>query len=82
MKLKEWQKQKKISNRKLSSMVGIHESLISHFHTMRRKFSTATALRIYKITNGIVTIEELLYPNGELEALEKNSNNHHNKKQH
>jgi DNA-binding transcriptional regulator YdaS (Cro superfamily) len=62
MKLTDWQKKKKVSNKELAEKVKIHVSLLTHMKNGRRRPSPDLALRIEKATGGAVSIRELLYP--------------------
>ena len=62
MNLKLWQLKNKVTDTQLSRLVGIHQSMICHYHAGRRRPSPEVALRIEEATGGEVTLREILFP--------------------
>jgi len=63
MNLKSWQRKNKITNTQLARLVGIDQSSICHYHAGRRRPSPEVALRIEEVTEGEVSLREILFPN-------------------
>lgn len=64
-KLLTWQTKHGVNNRALSAKIeekglGCHESMISHYHAGRKRFSPEVALAIEEITNGKVSFKAIL----------------------
>ena len=61
---------KKADRKKLAEIIGINKTYLYQISVNFRRPSPETALRIHRATNGAVSINELLYPNGELDSIQ------------
>jgi DNA-binding transcriptional regulator YdaS (Cro superfamily) len=62
MNLFDWKEIKNFSNNDLAEMIGVDPSYISHIKAGRRRPSPEVSKRIEEITNGDVTVLEMLFP--------------------
>lgn len=62
MKLNEYLKTNKISNREFAKMIGVHEFSIPRYRKGRSIPSLSTLVKIREATNGQVDAEDFLQP--------------------
>lgn len=65
MKLSEYLKSKNMTGQQFADVVGCGQPMISLMTNGERRPSPELALRIEQVTNGAVTLRELLFPQGE-----------------
>ena len=68
MKLKDYLKENKINSSQFAEMIGTSKNQILNLRSWKKP-GPKMAAKIYFATNGAVTVEELLFPNGELAAM-------------
>lgn len=62
MKLKEWLKKNRLTNRAFAKDLGIGEAYLCSLMKGKHPFCAATAIRIVSLTNHEITLQELLMP--------------------
>jgi len=62
VRLLDWQKDNKISNRELAKRANLHESFLCKYHKGLRRASFVTATRLSEATGGEVSLSDLLIP--------------------
>jgi len=75
MKLKEYLKTHKLSQRKLATMLGVSQEHISQILCGKKNPSIQLIKRIETVTNGKVSVSELLHPEAPSRLKNKDFNN-------
>ena len=62
MQLAEWMDEKNITQTKMAEMAEVQQSYISEYLAGKKGMGKDTAARIVEVTEGVVSLEELLFP--------------------
>ena len=62
MTLNDWLKKEGITQAELARRMGVVDMTVSGVMTGRRRFSPENARKVVEVTNGEVTLEEILFP--------------------